>query len=322
MTDVTIRPSDERDYPAMLAISLAIYPEYPWSEAEWREEDSRYDGKPHVLRRIVAALPDGQVIGMAEYKHMPSMYHPQKFWLEVDVHPEFQDRGIGRRLYKTLMTGLASHEPLVLWGGVRETSGRGIRFATALGFKEVRRVWEFRLDLAAFDPAPFEAKAASALSDFTIVSVAEEQGRDSTWLQRVYDLHIEVDGDVPRPDAYTPRPLEDYERHLFKHPDYLPEGHFLVRDGDRYVAETFLMTSQELPDVLYQGLTGTRRAFRGRGLALALKLRTIAYARKRGTREIRTWNDSMNAPMVHINRKLGFRPQPAWITFEKRLTEQ
>jgi RimJ/RimL family protein N-acetyltransferase len=71
--------------------------------------------------------------------------------------------------------------------------------------------------------------------------------------------------------------------------------------------------------VLYQGITGPRREYRGRGLARALKLRTIEYARAQGKREIRTWNDTLNAPMLAINVKLGFVRQPAWITFEKIL---
>ncbi|MBI3975568.1 MAG: hypothetical protein HY334_04170 [Armatimonadetes bacterium] len=73
---------------------------------------------------------------------------------------------------------------------------------------------------------------------------------------------------------------------------------------------------------MHQGITGTRRAYRNRGLALALKLRTVAFARARGVREIRTWNDTLNAPMLHINVKMGFVRQPAWISFEQRLREE
>ena len=91
--------------------------------------------------------------------------------------------------------------------------------------------------------------------------------------------------------------------------------------GDQYVGESFMLRSQQLSDVLYQGLTATTREYRGRGLALAIKLQTIEYARTHGYREIRTWNDSLNMPMLHINAALGFARQPAWITFEQRLEE-
>jgi len=85
----------------------------------------------------------------------------------------------------------------------------------------------------------------------------------------------------------------------------------------RYVAESSLFRSSELPDVLCQGIIGTRRAYRGRGIALALRLRTIGSARSHGKREIRAWNDTPNAAMLAINTALGFVRQPAWITYEK-----
>jgi RimJ/RimL family protein N-acetyltransferase len=115
--------------------------------------------------------------------------------------------------------------------------------------------------------------------------------------------------------------VDELRRRWLENPEYLAAGHFLVKDGARYVAESNLFLTENPPDVLYQGITGTRGEYRGRGLALALKLRTIEYARALGKREIRTWNDTLNAPMLAINTNLGFVRQPAWITYEKRLDE-
>ena len=55
---------------------------------------------------------------------------------------------------------------------------------------------------------------------------------------------------------------------------------------------------------------GVLREFRGRGLAQALKWQTVLLAKKEGMRYIRTNNDSQNAPMLAINRKLGYQPEP------------
>jgi hypothetical protein len=43
-----------------------------------------------------------------------------------------------------------------------------------------------------------------------------------------------------------------------------------------------------------------------------LKLQTILLAKKEGLRFIRTHNDSNNAPMLAINRKLGYKPEPGY----------
>ncbi len=317
MTEVRIRPFEDRDYPAIVAVGNAVYTDYPWSVEEYRHEDMRYDGGKYLLRRFVAEHPGDRVVAYADFHHMASMYHPRKFWLELVVHAAVQRQGIGSRLYDHLVGALAPHEPLVLWTNIRETFPHSIRFAERRGFREVRRAWESRLDVAAFDPAPFEAKASEAVLKMAVTTVAEERERDRQWLEKLYDLHTDVRADVPQPDDYTVQTLEEFQQQLVDHPDYLPDGHFLAKDGDADVAESFVFRSHELRDVLYQALTGTRRTHRGRGIAVALKLRVIDYARSRGYREIRTWNDTLNAPMLAINTKLGFVRQPAWITFEK-----
>jgi predicted GNAT superfamily acetyltransferase len=90
------------------------------------------------------------------------------------------------------------------------------------------------------------------------------------------------------------------------------------RDG-RWVGMSNLERSLEDPSFVWQGLTGTRREDRGRGIAMALKLRTVAYAQKMGVDHIKTWNDQRNRPMLSINEAMGFEKQPAWIAIELAL---
>jgi GNAT superfamily N-acetyltransferase len=59
----------------------------------------------------------------------------------------------------------------------------------------------------------------------------------------------------------------------------------------------------------YNATTGVIRAYRGRKIAQALKALAACYARQHGAREIGTDNDSLNAPMLAVNRKLGYQPQ-------------
>lgn len=322
LLQIAIRPFEERDYPAVNALSNAVYPDYPWSEAEFRHWDSYYDGKRLKMGRIVAEGPGGEMTGWAHWHHSYDTYHPHKFSIDITVHPDHQGRGVGVQLFDALIAALAPLEPLTLWANARETFAQSIRFLERRSFREKRRAWESRLDVAAFDPAPFEGKAARAIEGVAVTTGAEARQSDPDWQRKLHDLHMEVLADVPRVDEHTPPTLEEYVARHLENPDYIPEAHFLARDGDRYVAESDMFRSHELSDVLYQGITGTRRAYRNRGLALALKLRTVAYARSHAIREIRTWNDTLNAPMLHINVKMGFVRQPAWISFEQRLREE
>jgi len=88
------------------------------------------------------------------------------------------------------------------------------------------------------------------------------------------------------------------------------DGQFLAADGDQFVG---LSAIRYEPDnnSFYNMMTGVMPAYRGRKIALALKLMTIAYAKQQNGSSIHTDNDSQNAPMLAINRKLGYVPEPS-----------
>jgi GNAT superfamily N-acetyltransferase len=66
-------------------------------------------------------------------------------------------------------------------------------------------------------------------------------------------------------------------------------------------------------------LTGTAREYRGRGVAMALKVEMLARAKRKGLRAIGTTNDEPNKSMRGINAKLGYQILPAHVELEKRL---
>lgn len=72
-------------------------------------------------------------------------------------------------------------------------------------------------------------------------------------------------------------------------------------------------------ELLECGLTGVVRAWRNRGVATALKARTVQIARELGCRELNAGGGGVDTPMLRVNRKLGFEIEPAWITFAKKL---
>ena len=64
------------------------------------------------------------------------------------------------------------------------------------------------------------------------------------------------------------------------------------------------------PGTLENQLTGVKRAWRGRGIAMALKREQARLAHEAGFERISTYNDEINAPMRAVNTSLGFVPQP------------
>jgi GNAT superfamily N-acetyltransferase len=92
-----------------------------------------------------------------------------------------------------------------------------------------------------------------------------------------------------------------------------------VVDGEP-AAYTVLEADVETGRVWSAG-TGTRRAFRGRGLAKTVKSAALRRARDAGLTEAYTANDEINAPMLAVNVWLGYRPVGAEWEVVKQLSQ-
>ena len=137
------------------------------------------------------------------------------------------------------------------------------------------------------------------------------------FLRHLYDVNGALTKDVPFPDPFEPPPFDFVRKHLFGSPTLDRNASILaLRDG-KVVALTFTDVNES--GIGYTFMTGVARAERGKGLALALKLRAIAALRTRGVRWLGTTNDEANAPMRGINRRLGYRTDPAQIHVRKPL---
>jgi mycothiol synthase len=317
---VTLRPFTEDDYDAMADVSNESYPDYAWTVAELRHMDDDWTPEGYFRRRIVADEA-GRPVGYCDVSNSRGQFVAENFSIDLVVRPAARRRGIGTALLEDAVAALRRRGARWVRAGVKESDAHSIAFAKHVGAVELKRDWESRLELAVFDPAPFAAAPKRAEdSGVRITTLSDELRADPDAVRKAYALHAETRLDVPNLDLPTPSPFERFEEEALRAPWALPEAYFIaIRDG-RYVGESALAAEGADPSVIYQQLTGVLRDERGKGIAMALKLRAVAYAKERGFREIRTWNASINRPMLAINEALGFTKQPAWITFGKDLS--
>ena len=314
---LVIRQLTPADYPALAEILNVSYPDYPTTPDELRLEDRQREKRCRRERWVGEV--DDRVVGFGGFDQPATMYHPRRFSLMLNVLPDFQRRGIGSALYDRVAAELQQFDPLSLRAMAGEDMAGRIRFLEARSFREESRCWESRLEVSEFDPVSFagaeERIRIRGIGIRTMRELETEPDRD----RKLHELVSEVQADMPNPEPYTRLSYGAFLKRMREDPTLLPDAFFVAVDRGNYIGVHFLRSVPGSRDLM-TGDTGVTKAHRRQGLALALKLRGITYARSHGHPLIRTLNDSSNRPILALNQRLGFRRGPAWVSFIKELT--
>jgi RimJ/RimL family protein N-acetyltransferase len=99
---------------------------------------------------------------------------------------------------------------------------------------------------------------------------------------------------------------------------FQPEGQFVAVSGGHFVG--LAAAGHDEGDKTAEALiAGVDPAFRGRGIAQALKARTLAWAAERGATALVTQVDAGNTAMLRVSEKLGFERVGGVRTLERLL---
>jgi GNAT superfamily N-acetyltransferase len=249
---------------------------------------------------------------------------PDGSWrVGLRVAPEWRRHGIGRSLLERLDEHARSNKSSRLVAAVRGDEPEGARFAEAMGFRAFHERIDAYIDVPAFDASVFEdpdeIARRAGLRLATYAELLQERAADIEAFQRellpvIWAIARDVPSPTPIPEQ--PPPFEQARRMFFEGPGQDPPSTiYALRDGHP-VAMTATMVKEN--GTAYTNFTGVARAERGKGIALALKLRALRALRERGVKLFGTTNDQQNAAMRGINRKLGYKPEPPTTMYERR----
>jgi GNAT superfamily N-acetyltransferase len=303
-----IRPLDiMTDLPRVAELYSQSNPEpiSPEQILEW--DRSKADGG--LRYRLVAEDESGHIVGYGHLVRDPHMTAGQ-YWIHLIVAQCARGKGYGHELYQALSSvESATH----LRAEVRDDCSEGLAFAERLGFTVDRHLFESTLDLASFDDRRFIGaieRASAAGGGLHFFSLADAGDTDSA-RRKLWEINTRAAQDVPGSTGEV-RPFETFVQQVCNASWYRADGQILVADPhDQVVGMSAVgyFTNAE-GTYMYNMMTGVLPEYRGRGIALALKLHTIACARRYGALYLRTNNDSENGPMLAVNEKLGYRREP------------
>ena len=224
---------------------------------------------------------------------------------EVRVVPGARGGGIGSSLLRELSAwarGLGYGE---LMGPVKEVDGASLGWATRRGFVEVGRNSTLVLDLTAIEAPPVEPPAG-----IEIATWAERRGHE----EAMYAVAREAYPDVPGEEEAEVAPFEEWLSMDMQGAGDRPEATFLALADGQVVAYAKLALSLARPNVAMHDMTGVRRAWRGRGIARALKAAEIAWAKSAGYERLETQNEERNEPIRRLNERFGYVVEPGSVT--------
>ncbi len=279
MDIATCATDTDADYEAWRQVRIAVLPyERSPSLAELRAGDS-------PDRLLLLARVDGEVVGsgLAQRSEIAG-----SGTVIPRVLPAHRHRGVGTALLRHLVEHVESLGlPMVRATADDEPS---LAFARRFGFAEVNREVEQTYVVVA---APVVSPAPDG------VEVVTAQDRPELWAacfdrfgrEALADFAVDTPLDVS---------LERWTR------DWLGDPMFLALHDGEVVGCAGLGLDTDDPTRAENSLTAVRRDWRGNGLAVHLKQRTLAWAAEHGVTEVYTWTQDGNAAMRALNTRLGY----------------
>lgn len=300
-----LRPTLIEDIPALAALFTAQNPEPTSPESLQREDALRPVTDPYI--RLGAFTAEGALLGFAFGWHAEDMA-PGEFFCRVRVHAAQQGRGVGRALWSAILTWLGEQGATSVVSGTPESDLRAQRVVQEAGFKIIYRLFESTLSLPDWDPGPWlDAVTKVEASGIRFVRQAEF-GTTREALRPFWAASSRMSLDIPSNEHRQPLPFETWYRLFTENPHQTADGVILALDGKEIVGVTMVAWTDS--GALYNEFTGVDRNYRGRGIALALKVKALQWAKSTGAPYIRTNNHSVNGPMLAVNAKLGYKPEP------------
>jgi RimJ/RimL family protein N-acetyltransferase len=319
MTDPVMRPATLDDAPLAADLITAAYPRFAEDPVVTRYRWGRIR-RGWSVGRYIAEL-DGQAVAFLDWYHGPPDEDPDRHCeVGVALDRAHLDADLLTFLWNWVAGEAEAGGSLKLEAYAGEDEPEVLEALRRAGFERDRleKVWELDLELQGSRLRREAAESSSRMAEEEIRLLTLADWTDPDALVKLHALDTRTRKDIPTTFPILPETFEDFTRRSAA-PDRPHDCWWIALEGDRPVAMSYL----RFPPVrgrVWTGYTCSDPDYRGRGIARAVKLQSLAQAAERRVPFVYTDNDSENAPMLHINEKLGYRACPGFVSLLKRVS--
>ncbi|MDX6760094.1 GNAT family N-acetyltransferase [Streptomyces sp. F8] len=306
-----LRPDDLRDVESVVRVRRAALPFLITGAGDVTHELARSHPDRHH-RVLVAETPDGEVVGTAQAGIAHDSPRPGQGYANTYVDPARRGLGAGRLLLRAAEEHLAGRGAVDSYAWVLDEPAHRA-FAERHGYRPGRSAHFLRLDLAA---AALPALPAALPAGVELLP-ADAFAADP---RPLFDIDAETTADEPGDVGAELDDYEDWLTHTWHNPSLDKELTTVALVDGKAVA--FSAARTDGATRYASAMTGTLRAFRGRGLAKLAKNTSLHRARAAGYTEAFTGNDAGNDPMLAINRWFGYEICATETHYTRRLGTQ
>ena len=257
-------------------------------------------------RMIVA--PDGLIVGYEE------IYPRGAERLEYDgfVHPRENGRGFGTLLLRWAETRarervneMPGTGQVILRGNTASVDENAIAMFTAEGFALVRQFWRMEIEMT----SPPDRPTWPAGITYRTMQVDRDARVAHAMIEEAFADHW----------GHLPRSFEEWAQIVLQANGFDPTLTFMAFDGQEVAG----VVVNRYRDIAWVGQLAVRRAWRKRGLGLALLLHSFNEFYQRGDRAVGLGVDSQSLTgATRLYEKAGMHVARRYDTYEKVLRDE
>ncbi|MCG3225658.1 MAG: GNAT family N-acetyltransferase [Candidatus Heimdallarchaeota archaeon] len=292
-------------------------PDDPLPDREGTIQRQKADFVDFYVKRLLAITPDDKIVGWAGFgfsEETSSDYEENKHIAQMNivVLKDYRHKGIGTEFMKQAVKEIHTAEKTIIEVGSDHEAGRA--FLKHYGAKMTIEGAENRLEMADVDWNMMQEwikagpKKAPEVTIETFLDFCPED-----ILDEYVEMYTEALNMQPMGEIESRANIDGEARRKFeKRTKDIGQTNYVMisreKDG-RISGMTEIYFDPREGDRMFQGLTGVRPKFRGRGLGKWLKALMIVYIKENYPKveRIITGNAESNEAMLSINDRMGFK---------------